>query len=109
MECDLPEDEDPYDGEQAGGNFLSCHQKYYMTTGTYTSIWDLVWKIMNKQFTAAEIKRKIEALPPFTPDSGLGMKHRHCVPGELRWVTNTLVESVTSVDYVGSTDTECHE
>ena len=61
--------------------------KYYMPTATHAIIWDLVWKMINEQFPASEIKEKIEALPLSVHDADLEMEPRHHMPGELERVT----------------------
>ena len=59
-EYDIPEEEDPNNGEQAESVFLCFHWQYHMSTSIHTTEHYLVWKTMTEQFPAAEIRVKIE-------------------------------------------------
>ena len=62
-----------------------------MSTGTHATIQNLVWKTISDYFPVAEIKEKNEALPSSAHDTSLEMEARHCVSGELRKFTTTIV------------------
>ena len=64
---------------------------------------------MNEQFPPAEIKDTIETLVLPAHETDLEMEPRYHVPGELRSVTTTLIEPMTPMEYIGSTETEPDE